>query len=396
MAPSAAPTGKGLPPQGCPFWARSQAPWVQKPQRLDKLQPLPSPECSAIAMTHPAIAQRADLVIPQPYLLFMGDVRHAGDAKTGLGLLQWRPEWCVGQWRLPGCGVDLGLPELPPGQALARGARTLVIGVAPDGGRIPAHWDEALREALRAGLNLAAGLHDTLNARPDLVALAVQRGLRLFDARQPPAHLSLPVGTGAPRSGHRVLTVGTDCAIGKKYTALALELELRRRGLAADFRATGQTGVLISGGGLAIDAVVSDFVAGAVEMLAPAAADEHWDVIEGQGSLYHPAYAGVSLGLLHGAQAEAIVVCHDTRRHMIDYLDSYALPSVQECIALNLQLGALTRPGIRCAGISLNTQGMDAAERERCCAELAGRTGLPVSDPIALGVGAIVDRLLAA
>lgn len=346
-------------------------------------------------MAPPTLNRRSDLDIPHPYLLFIGDVRNAGDAKTGFGLVEWRSAWCAGQWRLPGCTVDLGLPEMDAQQAAAAGVRTLVIGVAPDGGRIPAHWNDALRAALRAGLNLAAGLHDRLNARDDLVGLAAQRGLRLFDARQAPAGMQLPVGTGRRRSGRRVLTVGTDCAIGKKYTALALERELRRRGVAADFRATGQTGVLISGGGLAIDAVVSDFVAGTVEMLAPAAMPDHWDVIEGQGSLYHPAYAGVSLGLLHGAQADAIVLCHDPRRTQIDYLDGYPLPDVETCIALNLQLGALTRPGIECAGISLNTHGMGEAERARACAALAERTGLPVTDPIALGVGPIADRLLA-
>jgi uncharacterized NAD-dependent epimerase/dehydratase family protein len=342
----------------------------------------------------PLLVRRADLDIPVPYLIFIGDVDNPTDAKTGFGLVAWRPDWCAAQWRLPGCRVDLGLPDCAPDAAHAAGARTLVIGVAPAGGRIPAHWMPALREALRSGLNLAAGLHDRLSSYPDLVEAARAAGTRLFDARQVPPGLVLPVGSGAPRAGKRVLTVGTDCAIGKKYTALALERELRARGVAADFRATGQTGVLISGGGLAIDAVVSDFVAGTVEMLSPPAAADHWDVIEGQGSLYHPAYAGVSLGLLHGAQADAIVLCHDTRRHCIDGYDDFPLPRVEDCIALYLQLGALTQPAIQCVGISLNTQGMSATEREQACLSLAERTGLPVTDPIALGVRNIVDRLL--
>ncbi|WP_397535614.1 DUF1611 domain-containing protein [Roseateles sp.] len=342
----------------------------------------------------PMLAERTDLAIPVPYLVFIGDIQNPTDAKTGYGLVEWRRDWCAAQWRLPGCPVDLGLPELAPTAAHAAGARTLVIGVAPAGGRIPEHWMPALLEALRAGLNLAAGLHDRLANYPELVTAARASGVRLFDARQAPPGLVLPVGSGARRSGRRVLTVGTDCAIGKKYTALALERELRGRGVAADFRATGQTGVLISGGGLAIDAVVSDFVAGTVEMLSPAADLAHWDVIEGQGSLFHPAYAGVSLGLLHGAQADAIVLCHDTRRHCIDGYDNFPMPSVEECIALNLRLGALTQPAIQCVGISLNTQGMSAAQRQQACAELAERTGLPVTDPIAMGVQPIVDRLL--
>lgn len=345
-------------------------------------------------MAQPTLANRCDLDIPRPYQVFMADVQNPTDAKTGFGLVEWRRDWCAAQWRLPGCAVDLGLPELAPHAARAAGTRTLVIGVAPAGGRIPAHWMPALLEALGAGLNLAAGLHDRLASYPELVEAARAGGARLFDARQAPPGLKLPVGSGARRSGLRVLTVGTDCVIGKKYTALALERELRARGVAADFRATGQTGVLISGGGLAIDAVVSDFVSGTVEMLSPAADPGHWDVIEGQGSLFHPAYAGVSLGLLHGAQADAIVLCHDTRRHCIDGYDDFPMPTVEQCIALNLQLGALTQPAIQCVGISLNTHGMSAAERQHTCAAMAERTGLPVTDPIAMGVQPIADRLL--
>ena len=342
----------------------------------------------------PELTRRTDLDIPTPYLIFIGDVQARSDAKTGFGLLDWRPHWCVAQWRLPDCGVDLGLPEMTPAEAVAGGARTMVIGVAPAGGRIPVTWMDALRTALRAGMNLAAGLHDRLSSYPELVALAQSHGTRLFDARQAPQGMPLPVGNGLPRTGRRVLTVGTDCAIGKKYTALAIERELRARGVAADFRATGQTGVLISGGGLAIDAVVSDFVAGTVEMLSPSAAPHHWDVIEGQGSLYHPAYAGVSLGLLHGAQADAIVLCHDPRRTEIEGHPGYAIPALRDCIDLNLRLGAMTNARIRCVGISLNTEGMSAIERERACAQASEQTGLPACDPMAQGVKGIVDRLL--
>lgn len=340
------------------------------------------------------LIRRTDLEIPHPYLLFIGDVKSQTDAKTGLGLAEWRPEWCLAQWRLQGCTVDLGLPDKSPTEARASGAKTLVIGVAPSGGRIPAHWMPALLAALNAGLNLAAGLHDRLNSYPELVAAAQASGARLFDARQAPAGMTMPVASGERRSGKRVLTVGTDCAIGKKYTALAVEREMRGRGLNADFRATGQTGVLISGGGLAIDAVVSDFVAGTVEVLAPAASEDHWDVIEGQGSLYHPAYAGVSLGLLHGAQADAIILCHDTRRHNIDGYEGYPIPDIEECIALNLQLGRLTQPNIQCVGVSLNTVGMTEGERTHACRIITDRTGLPVSDPVAMGVKGIVDKLL--
>ena len=162
-------------------------------------------------------------------------------------------------------------------------------------------------------------------------------------------------GTGKKRSGKRVLTVGTDCAVGKKYTALAIEKEMRSRGVDADFRATGQTGIFISGRGIAVDSVVSDFVSGAAEWLSPAAAPQHWDVIEGQGSLFHPAYAGVTLGLIHGSQPDVMVLCHDLARTGIADYDGYAIPSYEACFEAYLAAARLTNPAARFAGVSLNT-----------------------------------------
>lgn len=341
-----------------------------------------------------SLEQRSDLEIPRAFLMLMMDATEQGMAKTGLGLVDWRPEWCVGQWRLPACGVDLGLADLTFEEALAAGVQTAVIGVAPDGGRIPARWLPALRAAINAGLNVAAGLHDCLNDNSELTQLAARRGVRLFDARRPPPGLALPVGSGARRLGRRVLTVGTDCAVGKKYTALVMERALRSRGISADFRATGQTGVLISGGGVAIDALPADFISGAVEMLSPEADPDHWDIIEGQGSLFHPSYAGVSLGLLHGAQANAFVLCHDPRRKAIDYLPEYPMPNILRCIDITRQLGLLTSPNLECVGISLNTAGYDMAARRDVIAEYEQLTGLPVTDPVAMGVDNIVDYML--
>ncbi len=338
--------------------------------------------------------QRSDLVFSTPLLIFLGDVRDEGTAKTALGLREWRDSWCLGQWRLDGCAVDLGLPDMSPVKARDAGAATLLIGIAPDGGQIPAHWMPHLEAALAAGLHIISGLHDRLIDRPNLRELAQVNGVRLIDVRSAPPAMALPVGSGARRSGRRVLTVGTDCAIGKKYTALSIEREMKRRGIDADFRATGQTGVMISGGGIAIDAVPADFVSGVVEMMTPSAAEDHWDVIEGQGSIFHPAYAGVSLSLLHGAQPEAIVVCHDPRRRFVDFLPDFPLPTLEQCIELHLRLGSLTRPGIRCAGVTLNTRGMSAKESEALCASLQERIGLPVSDPAVHGVSSIVDSLI--
>ena len=346
-------------------------------------------------VTFVPVSVRADLEIARPYLLFVGDAPGRLDAKTALGLLDWRREWCAGQLRFPGCPVDLGLPELSPDEAVQRGVRTLVVGVAPVGGRISAAWEQAFLAALEAGLDVAAGLHDRLRERPLLVAAAARKGLKLHDVRQPPAGLALPVGSGTPRPGRRLLTVGTDCAIGKKYTALALEREMRARGWKADFRATGQTGILISGGGLALDAVVADFVAGAAELLSPANAADHWDLIEGQGSLYHPGYAGVSLWLLHGAQPHAIVLCHDPRRTHIDGYPAFPLPTLAACIDRNLELARLTSPEVRCVGVSLNTDGMSASARTAARRAVESTCGVPCVDPLADGAGLIVDHIAA-
>jgi uncharacterized NAD-dependent epimerase/dehydratase family protein len=186
--------------------------------------------------------------------------------------------------------------------------------------------------------------------------------------------------------------VGTDCSSGKKYTALALERAMRARGLDADFRATGQTGVFISGRGVAIDAVVADFISGAVEWLAPAAAETHWDLIEGQGSLFHPSFAGVSLGLLHGAQPDAFVVCHETTRKSMRGV-RHPLPSIGDVIDLTIRCGRLTNPGIRPVGIAINTQALGEDEA-RAVLVAAREHGLPATDPVRFGVDAIVDRLL--
>ncbi|MGH8679112.1 MAG: DUF1611 domain-containing protein, partial [Burkholderiales bacterium] len=198
------------------------------------------------------------------------------------------------------------------------------------------------------------------------------------------------------RSGRRLLTVGTDCAVGKKYTALALTRELRARGIPATFRATGQTGIMIAGEGLPIDAVISDFISGAAEILSPDNAPDHWDVIEGQGSLFHPAYAGVSLGLLHGSQPDAIVVCHEALRRAHSAFPDFALPDIPECIELHERMARRTNPHARCVGISVNSMKLPPAEREHWLRELAQRTGLPCVDPLVEGPAAIVDVLLAA
>ncbi|KLI98583.1 DUF1611 domain-containing protein [Luteimonas sp. FCS-9] len=329
--------------------------------------------------------------LPRPYLLFLGDVTVPGYAKTAFGLRDWAPEACIGEWRLPGCTVGTGLPQCDPAQAVAAGARALVIGVATPAGRIPEAWLPSLVAALAAGLDLVSGMHTRLSDIPALREAAERFGRRLHDIRVPPR--GLPVATGRKRSGRRLLTVGTDCALGKKYAALALAAAFRERGLDAHLRATGQTGILIAGQGIPMDAVVADFAAGAAELLSPDAADGHWDVIEGQGSLFHPAYAGVTLGLLHGSQPDVFVVCHaHGRTHMLGYED-YPMPSIEAVVEATLLLGRRTNPAIRCAGVSLNTGVLPASAAGEACESLARTLGLPVADPMRRDVTGF-DRLV--
>ena len=323
-------------------------------------------------------------------LLFLGDVTEPGFAKTAFGLRDWAGERCVGELRLPAGTVSLGLPQLSCEQAVAQGAEALVIGVAAAGGLIPDAWVPTLAAALDAGLDIVSGMHVRLDAIPALREAAARSGRRLVDVRTPPA--DIPIATGLPRSGRRLLTVGTDCALGKKYTALAIHRGLAARGLDVSFRATGQTGIMIAGSGMPIDAVVSDFVAGAAEILSPAAAPGHVDVIEGQGSLFHPAFAGVSLGLLHGSQPDTFVVCHDPRReHLLGY-PSAMLPSIDTVIVQTIALGRVTNPAIRCVGVALNTGGMDADDAEAAIALHAARLPYPVADP--MRGGPAFERLL--
>jgi uncharacterized NAD-dependent epimerase/dehydratase family protein len=334
------------------------------------------------------------LALPQPYLLFLGDTVEAGFAKTAFGLRDWAPELCVGEFALPSATISLGLPKLTPTEAADRGAKALVIGVANSGGFIAQSWIPALVEALDAGLDIISGMHAKLGCIPELRYGAERRGRRLIDIRTPPSNI--PIATGLKRSGKRLLTVGTDCALGKKYTALSIARAFSERGVDVDFRATGQTGIMISGGGIPMDAVVSDFAAGAAEMLSPSAARDHWDVIEGQGSILHPAYAGVSLALLHGSQPDVFVVCHDPIRKGLLGDEEFAVPSVDEIIELTIALGRRTNPAIRCGGVSLNTSMLDEAAAADLCRSESARLGLPAADPIRGGPGfdQLVDECL--
>jgi uncharacterized NAD-dependent epimerase/dehydratase family protein len=326
-----------------------------------------------------------------PYLVFVGDETRVTYAKTGRGIVDWRRELCAGQLRLSDEACDLGLRDMTVAEAAGAGVGSLVIGTALVGGSIPSAWVATLAEAARAGIDIVAGLHTRLTSIPELAAAAAQGGARLVDVRTPPP--DVPVGSGKKRSGLRLLTVGTDCALGKKYTALQLERDMRSRGLKADFRASGQTGIMIAGEGVPIDCVVADFISGAAELLSPENAPDHWDVIEGQGGIFHPGYAAVSHGLLIGSQPDAFVVCHAAGRTHVEGWPHVSLPSIGAVIERTVQIGALTNPAIRCAGISVNTTALPAEERLEYLARLAERYGLPTVDPLLTGTTAIVDNL---
>jgi len=329
--------------------------------------------------------------IQKPYLLLIGDVQNPNNAKTAFGLRDWTPEACIGQLRFNDEAVDLGLPKMSPRQAVVAGAKTLVIGIAPPGGQLPDSWQRTVIEALDAGLDIAAGLHQRLSEIPDIAERAAKSGRQIHDVRH--SETQFPVGTGERRSGRRLLTVGTDCAQGKKYTALAIAKAMTARGHKCDFRATGQTGILICGRGVAVDAVVADFIAGAAEALSPANAPDHWDIVEGQGSLFHPAYAGVTLGLVHGSQPDALVLCHDPTRKSLNGFPHVPVVSLDHAIPAYLSAARLTNPNACLVGVSLNTSAMTAADAEEILMTTSRSLQLPCVDPIRTGVDAIVAAL---
>ncbi|MEM8617707.1 MAG: DUF1611 domain-containing protein [Pseudomonadota bacterium] len=327
-----------------------------------------------------------------PYLIFVGEEGRTSYAKTALGVTQWRRELCAGQLRLSTEAMDLGLPDYDIDAAVEAGAKSLIIGTASVGGALMPEWRPVLIEAARAGLNIIAGLHQRLSDDAELSAVATASGAEFVDVRVPPE--GLPIATGKRRSGKRVLTVGTDCALGKKYTALQLEKDLKSAGANVDFRASGQTGIMIAGRGIPIDAVVSDFLAGAAEVLSPANSEDHWDVIEGQGALLHPAYGAVSYGLLIGSQPDALVVCHAAGRETIASWPEFPLPEIGDVIDRNIEAAKLTNPAPYCAGISVNTSALNEGEREEYLHDLEQKYQLPCVDPLIHGTSRIVERLL--
>ena len=330
-------------------------------------------------------------MIDTPYLLFLGDAPDPLAAKVAQGIRDWRPDMAIGQLRLDGCKADMKLADMTIAEAVAAGAKTLVIGVANRGGLISPLWRDVLIEALAAGMDVASGLHNLLRDEADLVAAAKQHGRTLHDVRIPT--IQYPIANGVKRTGKRCLAVGTDCSVGKMYTALAMDAEMQKRGMKSTFRATGQTGILITGGGVPLDAVIADFMAGAVEWLTPDNDDDHWDLIEGQGSLFHASYSGVTMALVHGGQADALILCHEPTRTHMRGLPTYDLPTLEDLRDTALHLARRVNPDCKVVGISVNTAGLDDAAADKYLAEVEAQMGLPAVDPFRHGAARLVDAL---
>ncbi len=330
-------------------------------------------------------------MIQTPYLLFLGDAPDQLAAKVAQGIKDWRPENAVGQFRMDGCGADLGITDMTLEDGIAAGAKTLVIGVANRGGFISDAWKEVLVQALNMGYDIASGLHNLLRDENDLMAAARVNGRTLFDVRIP--SVAYPIATGVKRTGKRCLAVGTDCSVGKMYTGLAMDAEMQKRGMKSTFRPTGQTGILITGGGVPLDAVIADFMAGAVEYLTPDNDADHWDHIEGQGSLFHVSYSGVTMALIHGGQPDAIVLAHEPTRTHMRGLPTYDLPSLEALRDMVLPIARIANPDCKIVGISVNTQHLSDDEFEGYLAEVEARMGMPAIDPFRQGAGRLVDAL---
>lgn len=331
------------------------------------------------------------MVLTPPYLLFIGNATDPLSIKMAKSVADWNPEACIGEYRLPGCEVTTGCPSVTIDEAVDAGANTFVLGFANSGGFIDEAWIPTIVEAIEAGMHVVSGLHDKLTSIPAVVEAAQRCDRQLIDIRHPTARFK--TGKGIKRTGKRLLTVGTDCSVGKMYTSLCLTRALEEAGQKATFRATGQSGILVAGEGVAIDCVVADFISGAVETLSPDNDEDHWDIIEGQGSLSHPAFAGVSLGLLHGSQPDALVICHALNRSHMRGLPHYPQPTLEAVIEMTVNAARLTNPDVKVVGVAVNTSSVSEAEAKAYCEETASKLGLPCTDPVRFGVSEIIGNL---
>jgi uncharacterized NAD-dependent epimerase/dehydratase family protein len=336
---------------------------------------------------------------PKRYLIltegFSGDPHYG---KTARGVIRYRRESVVALLDTTRVGeTQDGFPIVGSvDDALRFDPTTALVGVATPGGRFPPAWRELLRSCIAAGLDVENGLHQFLGDDAELAGLAARRRVELRDLRRPPADLSVLTGENLRVAARIALTVGSDCAIGKKTVALELDLEARRRGLASQFVPTGQTGMLIAGWGMAIDAVVADFLAGAAERLVVEGHRRGGELlfVEGQGSLSHPAYSGVTMGLMHGSAPHVFVLCHLAGSTEIEGFPGHPLLPLPELVRLH-ELAALPARPATVAAIALNTRDLDEDEARAAIAAAEEETGLPADDPVRFGAGKVLDAVLA-
>lgn len=318
--------------------------------------------------------------------------------KTMRGIVRYGPDPVVAILDSARAGEEHeGIPIVGSVDAALRfGPTVAVVGVATQGGRFPPAWRDLLRACVEAGLDVESGLHEFLTEDAELTALAARHGVELRDLRKPPAGLNVPTGANLEVPAKIVLTVGSDCAIGKKTVAIELDLEARRRGLRSVFVPTGQTGIAIAGWGIAVDAVVADFLAGAAERLVVEGHERGGELllVEGQGSIVHPLYSGVALGLLHGAAPHALVLCHHAGTTEIEGCPGHPIPPLAELVELHERISLPARPA-RVSCLALNTAGLDDLAARRAIADAAERTGLPADDPVRFGAGLLLDAVLA-
>ena len=316
--------------------------------------------------------------------------------KTARGVIRYRPEDVVVVLDSESEKTEHeGFPLVRTvAEAMAHDPTAALVGVATQGGRFPPAWRELLKECIAAGLDIENGLHEFLSTDPEMILLAEEHGVELRDLRKAPAGLNVPTGENLTHDAKSILMVGSDCAIGKMTVALELDRETRARGIRSEFIPTGQTGIAIAGWGISVDAVVSDFIAGAAEQLVLEGVRRGGEVlfVEGQGSLLHPAYSGVTLGLLHGSAPHAYVLCHKADERYVDGDERFPIPPLSELVELHERISLLARPA-KVLAVALNTRDLDDEAARRAIAETEAETGLPADDPVRFGAAKLVDAL---
>jgi uncharacterized NAD-dependent epimerase/dehydratase family protein len=342
---------------------------------------------------------RRDWALRERRLLILAEGR-SSDAhfgKTGRGVIRYRPEVVVAVLDSQSDADEFeGFPLVRTvADAMQYAPTAALVGVATQGGRFPPAWRELIGDCIAAGLDIENGLHEFLSTDEEMTALAQEHGVELRDLRKPPAGLNVPTGENLTHGATSILMVGSDCAIGKMTVALELDREARARGIRSEFIPTGQTGIAIAGWGISVDAVVADFIAGAAEQLVLEGVRRGGELllVEGQGSVLHPAYSGVTLGLMHGSAPHAYVLCHKAGERFVDEDERFPIPPLSRLVLLHEDLSLIARPA-KVLAVALNTRDLSDAEARAAVAAAEAETGLPADDPVRFGAARLVDALV--